>query len=152
MFNISKQHGSAAATVSSRSIGMNEKASISQEELDTGVEEPRSRSMGDGLLSGYTYPGAFASNRDERREKALKKTTEFSKFDPANIDPTLDFSTLLIAKPLPFKFELQPRDGERVERVRRLFQEGCEKGEYKESREFWGEDQGKGKLCGWGKV
>jgi hypothetical protein len=152
MFNIAKQHGSAASNVSERPIGLNEKASISQEELNTGVEEPQSRSVGDGLLSRYRYPGAFAASRPEDRGNPPTKTKGLSKFDPANIDPTLDFSTLLIAKPLPFKFELQPRDGERAERVRRMFQEGCEKGVYKGSREFWGEGQGKGRLCGWGKV
>ncbi|KAF2438801.1 cytochrome P450 2E1 [Karstenula rhodostoma CBS 690.94] len=153
MFNISKQRGPAAENTSSHSIGMNENASISQEELNTGIEKSKSRTtMEDVLLSKYTYPGAFPASRDEEEEKAPKEAKEFSKFDPANIDPTLDFSTLLIAKPLPFKFELRPRDGKRAERVRKLFQEGCEKGEYTDSREFWGHNQGKGKPCGWGKV
>ncbi|KAL5409611.1 hypothetical protein PMIN03_005857 [Paraphaeosphaeria minitans] len=152
MFDISKEHIPVAANASSHSIGMIENASISQEELTTGIEKPESHTMEDALLSKYTYPGAFPPSCDEREEKIIEKVKELSKFDPANIDPTLDFSTLLIAKPLPFEFELRPRDGERAERVRKLFQEGCEKGEYKESREFWGENQGKGKPCGWGKV
>ncbi|KAK7179314.1 major facilitator superfamily transporter [Paraphaeosphaeria sporulosa] len=152
MFDMSKEHMPAAANVSSHSIGMNEHASISQEELDTGIEKFESCTMEDVLLSKYTYPGAFPVGRDEGEEKRIDKGKELAEFDPAHTDPTLDFSTLLIAKPLPFKFELRARDGERADRVRKLFQEGCEKGEYKESREFWGEDQGKGKPCGWGKM
>lgn len=131
---------------------MNEKASISQEELNTGVEAPKSPTKEEVLLSKYIYPGAFPAGHDNAEQKTVEKPKELSKFDPANIDPTLDFSTLLIAKPLPFKFELQPRDSERADRVRELYCEGLEKGHYKESREFWGANQGKGKPCGWGKV
>lgn len=147
LFDISKEPISAAP----RSIGMNTKASISQEELNTGFDEPKSPTMEDVLLSKYKYPGAFSQDEVLEKEPA-QKPKELSKFDPNNIDPTLDFSTLLIAKPLPFKFELQPRDRSRAAKVRKMFEEGRVKGEYKESREFWGENQGKGKPCGWSKV
>ncbi|KAF1964860.1 cytochrome P450, partial [Bimuria novae-zelandiae CBS 107.79] len=127
--------------------GVNKKASISQEELGTGVSPP---TMEHVLLSKYTYPGASPSeHKPEPEVPAKPKTKELSKFDPANIDPTLDFSTLLIAKPLPFKFSLTPRDGERVARAREMYGAELAKGEYKESREFWGEEQGKGRPCGW---
>lgn len=153
MFNISKERDpAAAAATTSHSIGTNENASISQEELNAGIEKPKPCTMEDVLLSKYGYPRAYPASCDEKEEMVFEKTKALSKFDPANIDPTLDFSTLLIAKPLPFKFELRPRDGERAERVRELFQDGCDKGYYTESREFWGEKQGKGKPCGWGKV
>lgn len=154
MFNISKPVSSSVSspTLTHSSIGMNEKASISQEELNTGVTASECPTMEDVLLSKYTYPGAFPAGSDDHETEVPQKLKELSKFDPKNIEPTLDFSTLLIAKPLPFKFELTPRDGERAASVRRLFEEGRERGEYSASREYWGENQGKGKSCGWGKV
>ncbi|EME87956.1 uncharacterized protein MYCFIDRAFT_26018 [Pseudocercospora fijiensis CIRAD86] len=52
-------------------------------------------------------------------------------------DPTLNFSTLLIAKPLPFKFDLRVRNQARAEQVTRAFLEQKEKGEFEEERVFW---------------
>lgn len=132
-------------SIENNSIGINEKASISSEELNTGVDEPKSPTMEDMILSKYNYPGSFPT-RVEKEDKTPEKPKK------SIIDPTLDFTTLLIAKPLPFKFQLQPRDSERVAKVRALFNEGVEKGDYKPSREFWGENQGKNKEFGWGKV
>lgn len=93
----------------------------------------------------------FARCRGDEDE-AGHTNSKAPRFDPTSVDPTLNLSTLLISKPMPFEFELRPRSEERAERVRRLFGESSEKGEYKESREFWGDNQGKGKFCGWGKV
>lgn len=135
--------------VASHSVSLNEKASISTEELNTGVEEPKSPTMEDMILSKYSYPGSYPTVANEKEMKPSKKP-QGKKTE--KIDPTLDFSTLLIAKPLPFKFNLKPRDTERAARVRKLFNEGVAKGDYKGSREYWGEDQGKGKEFGWGKV
>ncbi|KAJ4293069.1 hypothetical protein N0V90_008351 [Kalmusia sp. IMI 367209] len=159
MFDISKKRVKSRDGISvigtSVSIGVNENASIYQEEINTGVEEAKSLAkslaMEGVFLSKCTYLGSFPAGQDHK-EELVEKPKKLSKFDPATIDPTLDFSTLLIAKPLPFHLELQPRDGERAASVRELFRQGSEKGEYNESREFWGENQGKGKLCGWGKV
>jgi hypothetical protein len=134
--------------VETNSIGMNEKASISQEELNTGSEEPKSPTMEDTILSKFSYPGSFSASVQETIKQAVKLPKETAN----KLDPTLDFSTLLIAKPLPFKFSLKPRDTVRAEKVRELFNEGVEKGDYKDSREYWGENQGKGKQYGWGKV
>ena len=69
-----------------------------------------------------------------------------------DLDPTLDFTTLLIAKPLPFRFNLSVRDSDRAERVRQLFEDGVEGGQYAKGREFWGENQGRTQPLGWGKV
>jgi hypothetical protein len=125
------------------SIGVNEKASISSEELNAGVE-PKSPTKEDILLSKFTYPGS-ASTLDEKSTKTAEEKT-------ATIDPTLDFTTLLIAKPLPFKFDLTVRDSERARKARGFFQESFDQGAYKESRKYWGENQGKDKPLGWGKV
>lgn len=134
--------------VENQSLGLNEKASISQEELNTGSEEPKSPTMEEAILSKYTYPGSFPAHAKKPAKESQKKPKKAAD----KIDPTLDFSTLLIAKPLPFKFSLKPRDPVRVAKVRALFQECQEKGEFKKGREFWGENQGKGKEFGWSKV
>ena len=60
--------------------------------------------------------------------------------------------SLLIAKPVPFKFNLKVRDQARAQHVRQLFEEGLNKGEYKEGKGYWGENHGKNKELGWGKV
>lgn len=67
-------------------------------------------------------------------------------------DPTLDYSILLIAKPIPFQFDLKPRDMQRSIKAKKLFAEGLEKGHYTKSREYWGSDQGRNKPLGWSKV
>ncbi|KAF1958530.1 cytochrome P450 2E1 [Byssothecium circinans] len=113
-------------------IGINQKASISQEELNTGGDTS-------------SQPATIDTAKVQKPASVVGKASE-------KLDPTLDFSTLLIAKPLPFKFTLKPRDNKRAERVRELFNEGREKGDYAESKEYWGEQQGKGKEYGWSKV
>jgi hypothetical protein len=134
--------------VESHSIGLNVKATISQEELNTGSEDPKSPTMEDTILSKFIYPGSFPADVKDTIQQAV----EMPKQAASKLDPTLDFSTLLIAKPLPFKFSLKPRDDLRAAKVRELFSEGVEKGEYSNSREYWGENQGKNKPLGWSKV
>ncbi|KAF2738379.1 cytochrome P450 [Polyplosphaeria fusca] len=125
------------------SIGINEKASISCEELNTGIEPTPTKE--EVILSKFSYPGSSATMSEKANKKEeLKKTVI--------IDPTLDFTTLLIAKPLPFKFDLTVRDGVRAAKARKFFQESEDNGDYKEPREFWGENQGRDKKLGWGKV
>ena len=69
-----------------------------------------------------------------------------------NLDPTLDFSTLLIAKPLPFELTLTVRDQNRAEIVKREFSDLKAKGEFKASAEYWGVNQGHGQPFGWGVI
>ena len=63
-------------------------------------------------------------------------------------DPTLRFSHLLIAKPLPFEFNLQVRNQSRAELVQRDFKTKLEIGEFPEERKYWENE----KYFGWGKV
>ncbi|CAI6335753.1 unnamed protein product [Periconia digitata] len=133
-----------AANAKKLSIGMNEKASISQEEVNTGGNKSSSPTMEKKILAKYEYPGT--------RPAASPKSNMLRSEKKAKIDPTLDYSILLIAKPLPFKFTLKPRDLARADMVRKSFAEGREKGEYEDSKEYWGDEHGKGKECGWGKV
>lgn len=132
--------------VGAKTIGMNQKASVSNEELNTGLDA-QGPTMEDVILSKYSYPGSFPATSEKTSEPKAKTPEKKSA-----IDPTLDFTTLLIAKPLPFKFHISPRDTERASKVRALFNEGVEKGDYKPSREFWGEKQGVGRPLGWGVV
>ena len=135
-------------------LSMNSKASISSEELNTGVDLKVSshKTMEDVLVAKYEYPGTYPTPNDTDEKNATEKSTSEIKKPATTIDPTLDFTTLLIAKPLPFKFHLRPRDYERVTKVQNMFNEGLKNGDYRRSREFWGENQGKDKPLGWGKV
>jgi hypothetical protein len=137
-----------AEKVDITALGMNEKASVSTEELNTGVE-PRSPTLEDVLISKYSYPGTWPAQTSDAEKPVMEQPKVQEK---AKIDPTLDFTTLLIAKPVPFKFHLYPRDNERVSKVRDMYDEGLKRGDYKGSREFWGENHGQGKPFGWGKV
>jgi hypothetical protein len=126
MFNISQktEPNPAPESHASHKIGMNEKASISSEELNTGVKP---------VEPAY-------------------KPLEWGDISQKPADPTLDYSILLIAKPIPFKFNLQPRDPERAEQMRSAFREGVERGEYTKARDYWGPNQGRDKPLGWSKV
>ncbi|KAF2003838.1 cytochrome P450 [Amniculicola lignicola CBS 123094] len=129
--------------VEENSICLNEKASISSEELNTGINS-RIMSLEDTLLSKYSYPGSFPTIDEVKKTNAEKV--------PKMLDPTLDFTTLLIAKPCPFRFQLEPRDKTRADKIRSQFDAGVQNGDYSANREFWGENQGQGKPLGWGKV
>lgn len=144
--------------VESKSLRVNEKASISTEELNAGVDliDGMQPTMEDVILSKYSYPGSFPTlNHTEEKlpteEPKKEPTTEVKKVAKM-IDPTLDFTTLLIAKPMPFKFRMWPRDTERATKVRDLCNESFQNGDYCNSREYWGENQGIDKPLGWGKV
>ncbi|PSN70117.1 cytochrome P450 2E1 [Corynespora cassiicola Philippines] len=139
--------------VEQQTLGMNGKASISSEELNAGVES-KGPTMEDKILSKYSYPGSPETLGPEGDKSTAEKSKAESKKSSITekMDPTLDFTTLLIAKPLPFQFRLQPRTAERATQVRNLFQAGVENGDYSDSREYWGPNQGKDKPLGWGKV
>ena len=152
------------------SIGTNKNVIISAEELNAGVKPEKGRpTMEQVILSTYAYPGSWPEDRHDAKGRSVlqanasqskdyededydEKAPKFPKHDSKTIDPTLDYTTLLIAKPVPFKFSLRVRDKHRAEIARSMFQEGIEKGDYKDNREYWGADQGKGQPLGWGKV
>jgi len=146
-------------------IHSNKEATISSEELNTGIEI--TASFHNEKSYKYTHPGAWPADPleeqlmdvdkrrgsvDSQRRQPKPKLPTKAKKGADTIDPTLDFTTLLIAKPVPFEFNLKVRDEARAQSVRQLFEDGKNKGEYKNSRGFWGEDQGKNKELGWGKV
>ena len=147
------------------SIHLNKEATISYEELNTGIEI--TASSNDDQRSSPAHPGAWPVDLLEERlmdvEKrrsrielqhcqAKPKLPAKAKKGTNKIDPTLDFTTLLIAKPVPFKFNLKVRDQARAQHVRQLFDEGLNKGEYEDDKVYWGESHGKNEELGWGKV
>jgi len=74
---------------------------------------------------------------------------------PADVDdPTMNFSTLLIAKPMPFEFNLQIRNKARAELVMKKWVEQRMQGEFEPSRVFWGggKDTKGNAEFGWGEV
>jgi hypothetical protein len=163
LFDISKLPEDKVAS----SMDVNRKGAISPQELNIGPRSQNGRpSMEQVILSTYAYPGSRPEDEHNKKRTCTsrpegatlggsdndEKAQKFSKHDPKTIDPTLDFTTLLIAKPVPFKFSLTVRNRLRAEKVQRLFQEGIKMGDYKDDREFWGADQGKGQPLGWGKV
>jgi hypothetical protein len=127
-------------------IGVNEKSVISE-------EEP---SMEEKILAKFTYPGTEPANSAPLKKSKPAEPTyqplEWGDITKKPEDPTLDFSILLIAKPIPFKFDLKPRDTVRMDTVRELFEEGVANGDYPETREYWGPNQGRSMPLGWSKV
>ncbi|KAF2721857.1 cytochrome P450 [Polychaeton citri CBS 116435] len=67
-------------------------------------------------------------------------------------DPTMNFSTLLIAKPLPFKFRMQIRNPERAEVVTKQWTELKMKGEFEDARVYWKGGNAGDAQHGWGEV
>jgi hypothetical protein len=90
-------------------------------------------------------------------EKRTTKTVHSSQ--PAKVeksqtteDPTMDFSTLLIAKPNPFKFNLRIRDQDKADRIARRWMELKMDGEFEDSRVYWKDGNRGDQQHGWGEV
>ena len=156
MFDISKSPEDDASILDATEpkiefgLGMNEKATISNEELNAGVET-MGATMEDKILTKYSYPGTVTIGK-EKSQQSVYKPLEWGDITQKPEDPTLDYSILLIAKPIPFDFRLRPRDTKRAGRVRDLFREGAEHGDYTNTREYWGPNQGRDQALGWSKV
>ena len=121
-----------------RKVMLNEKGSISEEELMMGLSGHSSDDEDDDIP--HTPIGAFPLPLiEDIREEAvrkIRKLREQREIQARDEDPTLTFSTLLIAKPLPFQFSLQARDEKRAEMVRNLFAEQKAQGHFVNSKEY----------------
>jgi hypothetical protein len=122
-----------------RKMMLNEKATISQEELITGMSEHSSDDEGDDDMPP-TPIGAFPDQHpDELREeyvKQLEKLQQQQRQKGLEEDPTLNFTTLLIAKPVPFKFNLTVRNEKRAEMIQRLYEEKMAAGDFIEAQDY----------------
>lgn len=67
-------------------------------------------------------------------------------------DPTMHFSNLLIAKPLPFRFNMKIRSRERAEQVSRRWIDLVMQGEFAKERTYWKNGTDGDKQHGWGDV
>ncbi|RMY60474.1 hypothetical protein D0864_13083 [Hortaea werneckii] len=67
-------------------------------------------------------------------------------------DPTMDFSTLLIAKPLPFKFDLRIRNQGRAEHVQKKWLSLKMQGNFEEAKCYWGKTHAGNAEYGWGET
>ncbi|KAL9089473.1 MAG: hypothetical protein Q9159_002513 [Coniocarpon cinnabarinum] len=63
--------------------------------------------------------------------------------------PEMTYTELLIAKPKPFVFDMQPRSEKRRQRIREMFEEENGRGLYRASRSYWDD---KNSALGWGTV
>jgi len=150
LFDIEKEAPKTPASyhTRARSIMMNTKATISCEELVTGMSEHSSE---DDELDDIIYPtiGAFPAPTAEERMEQYEYERKLKEEREAKQDPTLQFSKLLIAKPVPFQFHMSVRDEKRAELVRELFEEKMSEGEFPDSRRYWGEKSGQPEEFGW---
>jgi hypothetical protein len=158
LFNISQKADTTTVpdVTTSNKISVNEKASISNEELNAGVNQTNNPTMEDKILSKYNYPGSSppqeSASKPSKRTEPAYKPLEWGNISQKPADPTLDYTILLIAKPIPFSFNLTPRNTERAEQMRALFREGVERGDYTDDRAYWGPNQGRDRPLGWSKV
>jgi len=146
--------GMSPATEREKLVWTNFKASLSVEEFNAGISV---HSLDADEQDEYEMqlPGAFPQpTAEERAEEFMAQLEKERKVEEAQKakDPTLDFTPLLIAKPTPFKFEMSPRNMQRAEKVVAQFHEKKEAGEFKDARQYWGPEQGKGRELGWQKV
>jgi hypothetical protein len=95
----------------------------------------------DDLLEKHTTKPKAAHNPSNKAD--TNKTAN---------DPTMEFSTLLIAKPKPFKFNLKIRDQEKADRIARKWMELKMDGEFEDSRVFWKNGNKGDQQHGWGEV
>lgn len=121
-----------------------EQASTSDEELNTGVAVHAS---GEPNIRILQHPGAYPNSSPEEWGKVPTRAPSQAS-NPTRkeeeIDPTLLFTTLLIAKPLPFDLGLRVRNRKRAKLVRREYDTKREEGEFVRERSYWGPEQGKG--------
>lgn len=113
---------------------------------------PSVSSMFDAPPSPAETTASFESELEKHVTKAAHSPSAKADTSSTTPDPTMEFSTLLIAKPKPFKFNLKIRDQDKADRIARRWMELKMDGEFEDSRVYWkggnhGDDQ-----YGWGEV
>jgi hypothetical protein len=109
--------------------------------------------------SMFACPPSPASS-DRSFDAELENRTKQKTHNPSNKadtntginNPTMDFSTLLIAKPKPFKFNLKIRDQGKADRIARKWMELKMDGEFEDSRVYWKDGNKGDQQHGWGEV
>ncbi|KAH0295725.1 cytochrome P450, partial [Aureobasidium melanogenum] len=104
---------------------------------DTPPSSPKARTAMAGTSDMPAVNNMFNSAPDEKASKP---------------DPTLEYSSLLIAKPLPFKFNMKIRDKKKAEHVAREWMFYKMDGEFEDSKCYWEGGNAGNKQYGWGEV
>lgn len=160
--------------LASEKISVAEKRTISAKKTKTGLH--RARTVTHKLrLPGQILPGQFPAFFEQhegpdtppgspKRIMAMAGTPDMPPVDsmfakesasqgPSDkADPTLEYSSLLIAKPLPFKFNLQLRDKKKAEYVAREWLFSKMDGEFADSKCYWEGGNKGNETHGWGEV
>lgn len=108
----------------------------------TGIATPSSSPKGKPAMAGR--PEMLSVDSMFGRDNSSKPSEKS--------DPTLDYSSLLIAKPKPFKFGLTIRKQARAEYVAREWMSLKMEGEFEDSRVFWKDGNKGDEMYGWGEV
>lgn len=117
-------------------------------------------------IPGEALPGQFPAFFEERTDSDSPKRIfatagtddmpsvnhAVTKTEPGKADPTLEYSSLLIAKPLPFKFSLQIRDRKKADHVARQWLNLMMDGELSDSKCYWEGGNAGNAMYGWGQV
>ncbi|KEQ76772.1 cytochrome P450 [Aureobasidium namibiae CBS 147.97] len=104
---------------------------------NTPPSSPKARTAMAGTSDMPAVDNMFNSAVDEKASKP---------------DPTLEYSSLLIAKPLPFKFNMKIRDKKKAEHVAREWMFYKMDGEFEDSKCYWEGGNAGNKQYGWGEV
>ncbi|TIA38080.1 cytochrome P450 [Aureobasidium pullulans] len=104
---------------------------------DTPPSSPKARTAMAGTPDMPAVDNMFNSAADEKASKP---------------DPTLEYSSLLIAKPLPFKFNMKIRNKKKAEYVAREWMFYKMDGEFEDSKCYWEGGNAGNKMYGWGEV
>lgn len=113
---------------------------------------PSVNSMFEGLPSPAETTASFESELEKHAMKAAHNPSAKAEKSTTTTDPTMDFSTLLIAKPKPFKFNLKIRDQDKADRIARRWMELKMDGEFEDSRVYWKGGNHGDEQYGWGEV
>lgn len=90
--------------------------------------------------------------RTSTSAKLMQKSHNPSKKSERPEDPTMNFTTLLIAKPLPFKFNLRIRNQDRADKVARQWMDLKMEGEFEDSKVYWEGGNNGDAQYGWGET
>jgi hypothetical protein len=133
LFNISNPE----KKLSAHRVMIHKKATISEEELMASLSKESSddtTDISEKRMGGF--PLRLMEDTGEETNKGIKNRREKTISDAEEEDPTLIFTTLLIAKPLPFKFKLRIRSNKRARLIKDVYDEKKCQGEYTESKEY----------------
>jgi hypothetical protein len=112
---------------------------------------PSVKSMFECPPSPTSSDRSFDADLENYKQKTHNPSNK-ADTNTGNNDPTMDFSTLLIAKPKPFKFNLKIRDQTKADRVARKWMELKMDGEFEDSRVYWKNGNKGDQQHGWGEV